>query len=149
MGDDRAHETDDVDGSCFVSKSPAGDSKMGWDGCAARLEFHHMISPALRISYILRPFFLPPSTVLRPKTCAKSIARQGPSLPRLRSDLSTAIPHSPTRPHLDDHGSHKLRQLGNSMFQPPADGVLPHQLPSLKGVHHPVGFTPSCTGPLG
>lgn len=34
MGDDKGHETDDVDGSCFVSKSPAGDKQDGMDGCA-------------------------------------------------------------------------------------------------------------------
>lgn len=126
MRDDRAHETDDVDGSCFVSKSPAG--KARWDGCAVRLEFHHMFSPGLHtvltvylsLSFfflILRPFS-PPSIVLRPKSCAKSIARQGPSLPRVRSDLSTAIPHSPTRPFLDDHRSHKIRNWKTACFNP-------------------------------
>lgn len=102
MGDDKGHETDDVDGSCFVSKSPAGD-KMRWVDVQLRLEFHHMICPGLPISFcfILRPFFSRPSIALRPKTCAKSIARQGPIPSRIvRSD---SVHSNPAQPDPDDH----------------------------------------------
>lgn len=59
MGDDEGHETDDVDGSCFVSKSPAGD-KLGWDGCAlaSRVPPHDLSRFYLSLFvFILRPFF--------------------------------------------------------------------------------------------
>lgn len=76
MGDDKGHETDDVDGSCFVSKSPAGD-KTRWVDVQLRLEFHHMICPGLPISFcfyspslFLSPFHSPSPKDLRQVNCS-------------------------------------------------------------------------------
>lgn len=110
MGDDQGHETDDVDGSCFVSKSPARNP----DGmCSASRVPPHDFSSSTYLTLSLffnSPSLFSPSIALRPKTCAKSIARQGgqPLQGFARTDLSTAIPHSPTR--RDDHGSLEIRK---------------------------------------
>lgn len=114
MGDDMGHETDDVDGSCFVSKSPAG-NKLGWHGCAvaSRVPPHDFSSSTYLFSlffFILRPFLLSPFHSPSPKDLRQVNCSAGPHpSPQglFARTQSTAIPHSPIP---TTTGSHQMRK---------------------------------------
>lgn len=131
----RAADTDDVDGSCFVTKSPAGDQV---DALCVSSSTASCL-PAL-------PLHRPPPKDLRQVSCSA-----GPIPSTACSDFSThAIPHSPTRRHVENGGSHQMsrkssrnggggererrqreraRERGQYCFNPQHIGLLPHQLP--------------------